>query len=270
MPNSAGKRADRSESKVPVSNGAGGSRRASLSQDRSRQTRRRLVRAAVQLWTERGFEQGVEQTTVEEIARLAGVTKGTFYFHFASKNEVLHELGWGTAEALYEEAIRGSAAGRSGLTLLQQLLMSLARRAEAVPRAAVERSLIELYAREGPRPMPGRRDIHHGLAVALEAARVQGELPESTDTEEVARVLSAVVADALLGWAQGSGRRLRPLLRSRAAIVLAGVKATAGGSGHGPSRLKLAQPPPAAKRSVPKPRPEPGGRKGKPAAVRPR
>ena len=67
--------------------------------------------------------------------------------------------------------------------------------------------------------MLGRRDIHHGLAVALEAARGQGQLPESTDIEEVARVLSAVVADALLGWAQGGGRRLRPLLRSRAAVV---------------------------------------------------
>src|SRR6185369_9527256 len=55
-------------------------RRAALLQERSRHTRRELVRAALALWNERGFERGVEETTVEEIARAAGVTKGTFYF----------------------------------------------------------------------------------------------------------------------------------------------------------------------------------------------
>ena len=60
-----------------------GPRRSSLVQERSRRTRQQLVNAAVKLWTERGFENGVETTTVEEIARAAGVTKGTFYFHFA-------------------------------------------------------------------------------------------------------------------------------------------------------------------------------------------
>src|SRR6516162_2674472 len=118
-----------------------GPRRTALAQDRSKQTRRRLVRAAVGLWTERGFDHGVEETTVEEIAKVAGVTKGTFYFHFAHKEDILLELGWGTAEALYEEAIRGVATRRSGLALLRQLLVSLARRVESVPRAAVERSV---------------------------------------------------------------------------------------------------------------------------------
>jgi len=75
----------------PAVNGAGtangdagsGPRRSALLQERSRHTRRELVRAALALWNERGFERGVEETTVEEIARAAGVTKGTFYFHFA-------------------------------------------------------------------------------------------------------------------------------------------------------------------------------------------
>src|ERR1700756_5029125 len=146
-----------------------GPRRTALAQDRSKQTRRRLVRSAVGLWTERGFDHGVEETTVEEIAKAAGVTKGTFYFHFAHKEDILLELGWGTAEALYEEAIRGVAARRSGSALVQQLLLSLARRVEAVPPAAVVRAVGGFYAITDPRPVPGRRDIHHGMAVAFEA-----------------------------------------------------------------------------------------------------
>ncbi len=201
-----------------------GPRRTSLAQDRSKQTRRRLVRAAVGLWTERGFERGVEDTTVEEIAQAAGVTKGTFYFHFAHKEDILLELGWGTAEALYEEAIRGVAARRSGAAIVRQVLTSLARRVEAVPQAAVVRAVGGFYATPNPRPVPGRRDIHHGFAVALEAARTHGEVPEDADTDELARILAALAMDALLRWAQGEDhRRLRSVLYSRGDLVIAGA-----------------------------------------------
>jgi len=95
------------------SNGNGdGPRRSSLVQERSRRTRQELVNAAVALWTERGFENGVEATTVEEIARAAGVTKGTFYFHFAHKEDVLLEMGLETAEVMMKEAQLGMHRAR--------------------------------------------------------------------------------------------------------------------------------------------------------------
>ena len=182
------------------------------------------MRAAIQLWTERGFDSGVETTTVEEIARAAGVTKGTFYFHFAHKEDILLELGWGTAEALYEEAVRGVAAGRPGFALVRQLLSSLARRAEGVPRPAVQRAVAGFYSNGVPRPAPGRRDIHHGLLVALDAARAQGELPDGVNTDELARVLAALAMDALSAWAQGDSARLRSRIQTRADVVLAGAQ----------------------------------------------
>src|SRR5215471_8429165 len=88
-----------------------GPRRSSLVQERSRRTRQQLVNAAVRLWTERGFENGVETTTVEEIARAAGVTKGTFYFHFAHKEDVLLEMSLTTGDATADVARRAADAG---------------------------------------------------------------------------------------------------------------------------------------------------------------
>jgi hypothetical protein len=140
----------------------------------------------------------------------------------------LKELGWGTAEALYEEAVRGVAARRSGLAILRQLLNSLARRVESVPRAAVARSAAEFYRTNFPRPaVTGRRDIHDGLAVALDAASAQGEIPASSDTDELARILTALTMDALVRWGEGDPRRLRAVLRARAEIVLAGARSSA-------------------------------------------
>ncbi|MGA2295478.1 MAG: TetR family transcriptional regulator [Acidimicrobiales bacterium] len=58
----------------------------------------RLVRAALELYVERGFEG----TTVAEIAKRAGLSERTFFRHFADKREVLF---WGSA-ALQELLVR--------------------------------------------------------------------------------------------------------------------------------------------------------------------
>ena len=38
-----------------------------------------------------------------DIARAAGMSKGTFYFHFANKEEILLEMAWATTRKLVEE-----------------------------------------------------------------------------------------------------------------------------------------------------------------------
>ena len=61
--------------------------------------RERLELAALELYGRQGFEQ----TTVEEIARLAGLTERTFFRHFTDKREVL----FGGAARLQEFLVRG-------------------------------------------------------------------------------------------------------------------------------------------------------------------
>ena len=63
--------------------------------------RGRLEQAALELFGERGFEQ----TTVAEIAERAGLTKRTFFRHFADKREVL----FGGGDELQELFVSGLA-----------------------------------------------------------------------------------------------------------------------------------------------------------------
>jgi len=177
---------------------------------------------ALNLWAERGFETGVEDTTIDEIVQAAGVTKGTFYFHFAHKEDILLELGWGTAEALYAEAIRGVRTGGPGLALLQRLLKSLARRTESLSRASVHKYMTAFYA-HGVSANAGRLEIQRAFEVVLEAARDGGELPEDTDVKEVADVITAVTLDAVRRWAGGDRRQLGPVLQRRVNVVLEGM-----------------------------------------------
>jgi AcrR family transcriptional regulator len=57
-------------------------------QQRSEETRDRLLEAAETSFAQYGFDA----TGVAKICRVAGVTKGAFYHHFSSKQEVFFEL----------------------------------------------------------------------------------------------------------------------------------------------------------------------------------
>lgn len=98
-------------------------KRGSYAPDVTRQT---LLDVALQLFSERGFHT----TTVQSIAQRAGVTKGAFYHHFESKEDVLRQI-----HAEYAgEMVLGAReiAARTDLRPAQQL------------RALIERAVISL------------------------------------------------------------------------------------------------------------------------------
>jgi AcrR family transcriptional regulator len=62
--------------------------RMNKQQQRSEETRDRLLEAAETSFAQHGFDA----TAVAKICQVAGVTKGAFYHHFSSKQEVFFEL----------------------------------------------------------------------------------------------------------------------------------------------------------------------------------
>lgn len=85
---------------------------AKLSQERSRATRRKIVSAALKLWTQRGFDEGFEATTVDEIAERAGISRASVYYYFPKKEDILREIAWTTAEQIHELSLRSLMSGR--------------------------------------------------------------------------------------------------------------------------------------------------------------
>jgi AcrR family transcriptional regulator len=201
-------------------------RRAGLTQERSRDTRRRLVHTAIRLWTERGFETGIEDTTVEEIVQAAGVTKGTFYFHFAHKEEILLELGFQTASLLYAEATRCISARRSIDDSLRRVTNTLVASVKAAPPAAVGRAMSEFTRPRRPGVEPPLREpsFAQALEMLFVRAREEGEVTDGVDPSEMAQIVEALFLDSLMDWSQGRLKHLNSALQRRTAIVLAGLR----------------------------------------------
>ncbi|MEV7087705.1 helix-turn-helix domain-containing protein [Streptomyces sp. NPDC093085] len=135
--------------------------------------RERLVVAAVDLFT----EQGYDATTVAQIAERAGVTKSTFFRYFPDKRELL-VAGQETLSALLTEGIAEAPADARPLDLVAAGLVRASTamgplNRELAPRlkAAVAAST-ELQQRDALKSV--------SLAAAMTAALVARGVPDPT------------------------------------------------------------------------------------------
>jgi AcrR family transcriptional regulator len=193
-------------------------RRSGLAQSRSRDTRRKLIHTALDMWNERGFEAAFEATTVAEIARAAGVSKGTFYFHFANKQEILLEVAWGTIRR-----------GTPMFELVDQLMKSMARRVSRGPKALAYRAVGE-WSRLSPEAVARPAGVGVGFEALIRYGQESGVLPTDLDVFELAALLHAATLDALVRWSSSpqTAAALRKNLCRRADIVLRGAVASYG------------------------------------------
>ncbi|MBL7495845.1 TetR/AcrR family transcriptional regulator [Frankia sp. CNm7] len=207
-----------------------GPKRSLLVQERSRDTRRGIVRAALELWAQRGYETGIDETTAEEIAARAGISKATFYFHFARKEDILLEAGWLTARVIYEDALRELEANRTVDAALSELMARIGRRVEKAPRTAVRRMLrAQNSGSVCVQPDEEERfGFDHAFSIVFARAQETGDLPMSVTARSLALMLSSLVMDAIRDWALADPAEppvdLSAVLRERAALMLAGAR----------------------------------------------
>ena len=205
-----------------------GPKRSLLAQGRSRDTRQAIIKAALELWSERGYDTGIDDTTAEEIAARAGVAKATFYFHFARKDDILLETGWLTARVFYEDALKALMHGGSTDEVINGVTVKLCRRIERVPRLALRRMLRAQSASAPDTPHKWNDPEHFGFrrafAVILLHAQQSGDMPQTVTPDSLGAMLEAQLMSAIQGWAHEEDASLLATLRERFAVLLAGAR----------------------------------------------
>jgi AcrR family transcriptional regulator len=208
-------------------------RRTLLRQERSVNTRRALVRAAAQLWAERGYNE----TTVEDVCVAAGVGRSTYYLHFESKEQLLMEFAYATARGVAADV--EAAVPRGSLDdEVTAFVHGLVPRMEATSRTVAVTvlrhvAMRSVTARESTSDQILFDDV---LTRIVRDAQERGEVRAEVDAGDVGEVLSGTVLDALQRWAGGNTERtLRQSLELRFDLVLAGIRT--GGPRAGGVRL---------------------------------
>ncbi len=174
-------------------------------------TRAKLVDAALQLFSTSGYDHA----TVEDISRAAGYSKGAYYFHFSTKDDILLELLriWteGRNAVLAAELPEGAVARDD----LQQTLAGffsyqsapqwyavlLEFWAQAVRNAEVSKRLSQAYA-------AWRKQ----LSDAFERSAASGELHVASAEDAAALVLAAHDGHAVqVAIGSPGGRAMTPV-----------------------------------------------------------
>jgi len=88
---------------------------AGIREYKKQQTRQAIMQAAIKLFSEKGFEK----TSIEELARAAGIGKGTIYSYFQTKTDILHAFCEDELVCLHQE-LTGNADKE--ISLLQQMV----------------------------------------------------------------------------------------------------------------------------------------------------
>jgi AcrR family transcriptional regulator len=160
----------------------------------------RLQAAAIELFAEQGFER----TTVAEITQRAGLTKRSFFNHFADKREVLFGPG---AELQREITAREIAACPGTAPPLDAVVRALQAAADAMfegRRAAVTRRREVIDANLGlqERELSKRAALTDTIAAALHARGLDSDTALLT-----ARVGMLVQQTAMQRWTQSADDR---------------------------------------------------------------
>jgi AcrR family transcriptional regulator len=135
--------------------------------------KQRLVVAAVDLF----IDQGYDATTVAQIAERAGVTKSTFFRHFADKRELL-VAGQESLSRLLAERIAAAPADASPLEAVAAGLERASSEMGPANRALGPRLKAAMAASSELQERDALKSI--GLAAAMTAALVARGVPETT------------------------------------------------------------------------------------------
>lgn len=146
---------------------------------KKQQTRKAIVDAAMQLFADKGFEQ----TSMDELAKKAGIGKSTIYGYFKAKDEIF--LAFCEAELDFAFAALDSKLNEDA-PLVDQLVAQMMGQITFVTK---NREFGRIFVREMYFPKENAqlrsRDLDNRyvgkLAVVLERAMKRGELPEKSD-----------------------------------------------------------------------------------------
>lgn len=92
-------------------------------------TQKQILSSAARLFAEKGYDS----TSIDEIAGAANIAKGTFYYHFDSKESVVIALREDSFSDTLQSALNSLSAGEKPVTILENVLLERAAWTEKNP-----------------------------------------------------------------------------------------------------------------------------------------
>jgi AcrR family transcriptional regulator len=186
--------------------------------------RTRVLTAAVDLFA----QQGYERTSVSQVVAAAGVAKGGFYHHFASKEDLLYEV-YGDLIGRQLAAMDAIAGRRAPAdvtlhAMIGELVLSTAQSAKQAK--VFWREMHSLGDERAEQYRRQRRRCHDAVRKVVRDGQADGTFTATASADTVTFTIFGVVNE-LPVWFRPTGRkRPQQIADEIADFVLAGLGAT--------------------------------------------
>lgn len=165
-------------------------------------TKSRIVDAAWKLF----YEQGFENTTVEEIIALSATSKGSFYHYFGSKDDLLGSLAYLFDEKYEELAARGfgdRSAPEALLYLNRELFSMIENRIDI---SLLSRLLSTQLTVSGGKQLLDRNRVYFKLLRRIVGeGQERGEITGGLSADEIVRLYAMTERGLLYDWCLRGG-----------------------------------------------------------------
>jgi AcrR family transcriptional regulator len=167
-------------------------------------TRQEILTAAKELFQTKGFDA----TSIDDIGAAADVAKGTFYYHFDSKEALLSTLHQSVLQKATDEANEKIANGAPPLQILFSLLAEIGQWTEANPeftRVMLTQHAMQFTHGGTPDNCPvSNTQDHHGFVGLIKELVLQAqqakEIRNDITVEEVHRIVMPVIMATRSMW----------------------------------------------------------------------
>ena len=168
----------------------------------TRNTKSKIVDAAWKLF----YEQGYENTTVEEIIALSGTSKGSFYHYFGSKDDLLGSLAY-LFDEKYEELAEGLDADAPAYDTLLYFNRELFTMIEnRIDISLLSRLLSTQLTLHGTKQLLDHNRVYFKLLRRIvSAGQARGELLDEVSASEIVRLYAMAERAVLYDWCLRDG-----------------------------------------------------------------
>ena len=183
-----------------------------MAKKNTRNTKARIVNAAWKLF----YEQGYEDTTVEDIIFESETSKGSFYHYFDGKDALLSSLSL-LFDERYEELMQRPNLPENSLELLQYLNRSLFETIEnTVPIDLLSRLFSSQLVTHGEKHLLDHsRTYYKLLRRIVTGGQAKGEIRADFTVSEVTRAYAMFERGLMYDWCLGGGEYSLPHYAAR-------------------------------------------------------
>lgn len=171
------------------------------SPEKMREVSDRIFHAAMELFEQKGYEN----TSVEEITRKAGVSKGTFFTHFPAKDAIFSAIGEIFADYMQEIVEEGLKAGDPTRDILQKCIVKTGEWCRENRKLMKNVTFSGIYKPTmGSSSTPNRIRMSRLLVRVLGAGQQKGDVIREVDPDDAACILAGIFFTVMYDWLSSS------------------------------------------------------------------